>query len=105
MKGFYKIIFKTGMVFYIAITKVRYSPKAYFVDAEVNLTTGDITFSYIESKNLPMNNFTVPASKTQTVNIKDFFYSKWFDYGFATELKLDLSYREKYAQQLADADK
>ena len=36
------------------------------------------------------------------INIKDFFYSEWVNYAFAVELSLDLSYREKYAQQLKE---
>ena len=98
MKGFYKVIFKSGMIFYIAITKVRCSPKAYKLDAEVNLETGDITFEYYSA---PKDaGFSLSPTKQETVNIRDFFQSEWVNYAFALELKLDLSYRNKYAEKL-----
>ncbi len=100
MKGFYKVIFKSGMTFYIAVTKVRRSPKAYVIDADVDLETGDITFKY--DKMLSDSNYALPTVLEKTVNIKDFFYSEWVDYAFAVELSLDLSYRERYAQQLKE---
>ena len=98
MKGFYKVTFKTGMVFYIAITKVRRSPKAYVLDAEIDLNTGDISFKYDKITDDSM--FSLPTKMEKTINIKDFFYSEWVDYAFSVELNLDLSYREKYAKQL-----
>ena len=94
MKGFYKVLFKSGMIFYIAITKVRRSPKAYVIDADINLETGDITFKY--DRMLDDSNFALPTILEKTVNIKDFFYSEWVNYSFAVEISLDLSYREKY---------
>ncbi len=97
MKGFYKVLFKSGMTFYIAITKVRRSPKAYVIDAVVNLETGDITFKY--DKMIDDSKFSLPTVIEKTINIKDFFYSEWVDYAFAVELSIDLSYREKFAQQ------
>ena len=97
MKGFYKVLFKSGMIFYIAITKVRRSPKAYVIDADINLETGDITFKY--DRMLDDSNFALPTILEKTVNIKDFFYSEWVNYSFAVEISLDISYREKYAQQ------
>ena len=100
MKGFYKVLFKSGMIFYIAITKVRCSPKAYVIDANVNLETGDITFKY--DKMDDDSNYALPTILEKTINIKDFFNSEWVDYAFAVELSLDLSYREKYAQQLKE---
>ena len=100
MKGFYKVLFKSGMIFYIAITKVRCSPKAYVIDANVNLETGDITFKY--DKMVDDSNYALPTVFEKTINIKDFFYSEWVNYAFAVELSLDLSYREKYAQQLKE---
>lgn len=100
MKGFYKVLFKSGMIFYIAITKVRCSPKAYVIDANVNLETGDITFKY--DKMVDDSNYALPTILEKTINIKDFFNSEWVDYAFAVELSLDLSYREKYAQQLKE---
>ena len=98
MKGFYKVTFKTGMVFYIAITKVRRSPKAYVLDAEIDLNTGDISFKY--DKITDDSTYSLPTKMEKTINIKDFFYSEWVDYAFSVELNLDLSYREKYAKQL-----
>lgn len=92
MKGFYKVLFKSGMIFYIAITKVRRSPAAYVVDADVNIETGDMTFKY----DIATTDGTFSFSPTQvkTVNIKDFFQSEWTEYAFAVRLNLDLSYRE-----------
>ena len=98
MKGFYKVNFKSGMIFYIAISKVRRSPKAYVVDADINFETGDMTFKY--DKMLDEDNYSLPTVFEKTINIKDFFYSEWVEYAFAVELSLDLSYREKYADQL-----
>ena len=46
--------------------------------------------------------YALPTVLEKTVNIKDFFYSEWVDYAFAVELSLDLSYRERYAQQLKE---
>jgi len=100
MKGFYKVLFKSGMIFYIAITKVRRSPAAYVVDADVNIETGDMTFKY----DIATTDGTFSFSPTQvkTVNIKDFFQSEWTEYAFAVRLNLDLSYRERYVKQLED---
>ena len=94
MKGFYKVLFKSGMIFYFAITKVRRSPAAYVVDADVNIETGDMTFKY----DIATTDGTFSFSPTQvkTVNIKDFFQSEWTEYAFAVRLNLDLSYRERY---------
>jgi len=103
MKGFYKVIFKSGMFFYIAITKVRRSPAAYLVDADVNLETGDMTFQY-DMVNAD-GSFTLLPTQVKTINIKDFFQSEWTKYAFAVKLKLDLSYRERYAKQLEEKKK
>lgn len=98
MKGFYRVLFKSGHYFIIAITKVWRSPKAYKLDAEVNLETGDISFEYYSA---PQNaGYTLSPKQQTTVNIKDFFQSEWVNYAFALELKLDLAYREKYAEKL-----
>ena len=48
------------------------------------------------------SNYALPTILEKTINIKDFFNSEWVDYAFAVELSLDLSYREKYAQQLKE---
>ena len=98
MKGFYKVLFKSGMIFYIAITKVRRSPAAYVVDADVNLETGDMSFKY-DMVNAD-GTFSFSPSQVKTVNIKDFFQSEWTEYAFAVRLNLDLSYRERFAKQL-----
>ena len=100
MKGFYKVLFKSGMIFYIAITKVRRSPAAYIVDADVNLETGDMTFKYDMAT--ADGTFSFSPSQVKTVNIKDFFQSEWTEYAFAVRLNLDISYRERYAKQLED---
>lgn len=103
MKGFYKVLFKSGMIFYIAITKVRRSPAAYVVDADVDLETGDMTFQY-DMVNAD-GSFTLLPTQVKTINIKDFFQSEWTKYAFAVKLKLDLSYRERYAKQLEEKKK
>lgn len=73
MKGFYKVLFKSGMIFYFAITKVRRSPAAYVVDADVNIETGDMTFKYdIATTD---GTFSFSPIQVKTVNIKDFFQS------------------------------
>ena len=100
MKGFYKVLFKSGMIFYIAITKVRRSPAAYIVDADVNLETGDMTFKYDMAT--ADGTFSFSPTQIKTVNIKDFFLSEWTEYSFAVRLNLDLSYRERYTKQLED---
>ena len=96
MKGFYKVLFKSGMIFYIAITKVRRSPAAYIVDADVNLETGDMTFKY--DMTTADGTFSFSPTQVKTVNIEDFFQSEWTEYAFAVRLNLDLSYRERYAK-------
>ena len=98
MKGFYRVQFKSGYYFIIAITKVRCSPKAYKIDAEVNFETGDISFEYYSTPK--DSGFLFYPMKKATVNIKDFFQSEWVNYAFAIELALDLSYREKYSEKL-----
>ena len=100
MKGFYKVLFKSGMIFYIAITKVRCSPAAYIVDADVNLETGDMTFKYDLAT--ADGTFSFSSTQVKTINVKDFFMSEWTEYAFAVKLNLDLSYRERYAKQLAE---
>lgn len=100
MKGFYKVLFKSGMIFYIAITKVRRSPAAYVVDADVNLETGDMTFKYDMAT--ADGTFSFSTTQVKTVNINNFFQSEWTEYAFAVRLNLDLSYRERYAKQLED---
>ena len=100
MKGFYKVLFKSGMIFYIAITKVRRSPAAYIVDADVNLETGDMTFKYDMAT--ADGTFSFSSTQVKTINVKDFFMSEWTEYAFAVKLNLDLSYRERYAKQLAE---
>lgn len=92
MKGFYRIFFKSGMELVVALTKVRCSPMAYLIHANVNFENGDIQFV---NTTLPKNNgnmFTL-IDETIIVNIKDFFTSEYRNYAFATELELDLSYR------------
>ena len=100
MKGFYKVLFKSGMIFYIAITKVRRSPAAYVVDADVDLETGDMSFKYDMAT--ADGTFSFSPTQVKTINIKDFFQSEWTEYAFTVRLNLDLSYRERYAKQLED---
>lgn len=100
MKGFYKVLFKSGMIFYIAITKVRRSPAAYVVDADVDLETGDMSFKYDMAT--ADGTFSFSPTQVKTINIKDFFISEWTEYAFAVRLNLDLSYRERYARQLEE---
>lgn len=113
MKGFYKITFKSGNWFYIAITKVRRSPQAFVINGNgngnctVNVESGDINYSYeVVQPNSNINNINFGYKTVSgTVNIRDFFDDKFDKAPFALEIGLDLSYREKYKEQLENAHK
>ena len=103
MKGFYKYYFKSGQIIYVALSKVRCSPKAVVINADVNTETGDIKFKYQTSeKSASLADFRIPETKEHTINIMDkgFFTSEWLEYAFATKLDIDLSFREKFSEQI-----
>lgn len=98
MKGFYRVFFKSGMELIVALTKVRCRPMAYLIHANVNFENGDIHF---ECTKLEKNNdsiFSLYVNEKKTVNIRDFFQSEYRHLSFATELFLDLSYRNSTKQ-------
>lgn len=113
MKGFYKITFKSGNSVYIAITKVRRSPQAFLINGNgngnctVDVESGDINYSYeVAQPNSNINNINFGwETITGTVNIRDFFDKSFNKAPFALEIGLDLSYREKYKEQLENAHK
>lgn len=100
MKGFYRIFFKSGMEIIVALTKVRCSPMAYAIDANVNFENGDICFKYSVIEKNKENPFQIEENREMTINIRDFFQSKYKEYAFAVELNLDLSYRNPANKQV-----
>lgn len=113
MKGFYKVQFKSGHSFFIAITKVRYNPQAFLINGNgkgkctVDLVSGDINYSYeTATSTSDINNLNLGwKTISGTINICDFFDKKFDKSPFAIELGLDLSYRERYKEQLEKATK
>ena len=113
MKGFYKITFKSGNSVFIAITKVRCSPQAFLINGNgngnctVDVESGDINYCYeVAQHDSSINNINFGYETVSgTVNIRDFFDKKFDKAPFALEIGLDLSYREKYKEQLDKASK
>lgn len=113
MKGIYKVTFKSGNSFYIAITKVRVCPQAFLINGNgngnctVDVESGDINYSYeVGRPNSCIDNINFRYETVSgTVNIRDFFDKKFDKAPFALEIGLDLSYREKYKEQLDKASK
>lgn len=113
MKGFYKVLFKSGMIFYIAVTKVRRSPQAFLINGNgngkctIDVESGDINYNYEVAKpNFDMNNLNFGWEMVSgTVNIREFFDKNFDKSPFALEIGLDLSYRQKYKNQLEKASK
>ena len=109
MKGFYKVQFKSGHSFIIAITKVRCSPQAFLINgngnglSSVDLDTGDIHYNYEEPESIStgINDLNFGwKTVSGTVNIRDFFKEDFNKLPFALEIGLDLSYRQRYKEQL-----
>ena len=46
------------------------------------------------------NPFQIEENREMTINIRDFFQSKYKEYAFAVELNLDLSYRNPTNKQV-----
>jgi len=84
----------------VALTKVRCSPMAYAIDANVNFENGDICFKYSVIEKNKENPFQIEENREMTINIRDFFQSKYKEYAFAVELNLDLSYRNPANKQV-----
>jgi hypothetical protein len=109
MKGFYKVQFKSGHSVFIAITKVRCSPQAFLINgngnglSSVDLDTGDIHYNYEEPESIStgINDLNFGwKTVSGTVNIRDFFKEDFNKLPFALEIGLDLSYRQRYKEQL-----
>ena len=113
MKGFYKVTFKSSHSDYIAITKVRCCPQAFLIngngkgDCTVDLESGDISYKYeVARVNSNISNIDFSWDTIEgTVNIRNFFDKDFEKTPFALEIGLDLSYREKYKEQLEKASK
>ena len=111
MKGIYKVTFKSGNSFYIAISKVRRCPQAFLINGNgngkctVDVESGDINYNYeFAHPNSGIKNINFGwETKSGTVNIRDFFDKKFDKSPFALEIDLDLSYREKYKEKLEKA--
>lgn len=102
MKGFYRIFFKSGMEIIVALTKVRCSPMAYAIDANVNFENGDICFKYSAIKKNKENPYEIEKNREMTINIRDFFQSNYKELAFAVKLDLDLSYRATAKKEVQD---
>lgn len=113
MKGIYKVTFKSGYSYYIAITKVRCSPQAFLINGNgishctVDVESGDINYSYeVVQRNSDLNNLNyVYKTVSGTVNICDFFDKNFDKSPFAIEIGLDLTYRSIYKEKLEKASK
>ena len=114
MKGFYKVQFKSGHSVFIAITKVRCSPQAFLINgngnglSSVDLDTGDIHYYYEEAESIStgINDLNFGwKTVSGTVNIRNFFKEDFNKLPFALEIGLDLSYRQRYKEQLDKATK
>ena len=113
MKGFYKVQFKSGHSFFIAITKVRCGAQAFLINGNgndkctVDLVSGDINYSYetaMSTSDISNLNFGWETI-SGTINICDFFKKDFNKLPFALEIGLDLSYRQRYKEQLDKATK
>ena len=100
MKGFYRIFFKSGMELVVALTKVRCSPMAYLIHANVNFENGDIHFKYtMMHPNDGTTYLSEIEEKEAIINIRDFFQSEYRELAFAIPLELDLTYRQNASQE------
>ena len=113
MKGFYKVLFKSGGSFIIAITKVRCSPQAFLINGNgkgnctVDVESGDISYSYeVSLPSSDINNLNMEFKTVSgIINICKFFDKSFDKSPFALEIGLDLSYRERYKEQHQKATK
>lgn len=100
MKGFYKIYFKGGKEYIIAINKVRNIPKAYLLPDHwtVDLENGNITTVVDHHDFSEMNFSLVGERRTEIVNIMDFFKSEFHIH--ALEIGFNTDYRNTFQSEL-----
>lgn len=104
MKGTYKLYYKSGQVCFVIVNKVRSIQSAYALtdDANIDINTGDITFSYTKLTN---TSFAIPKSETITISIHDIFTSEYVECAAFTRIKIDANYRIKYLEQIHNKTK
>lgn len=104
MKGTYKLYYKSGQVCFVIVNKVRSIQSAYALtdDANIDINTGDITFSYTKLTN---TSFAIPKSETITISIHDIFTSEYVECAAFTRIKIDANYRIKYLEQIYNKTK
>ena len=101
-QGYYIVQFLNGIKFYIAITKVRSIAMAsLLLDNWTIDEKGIITANYDTLKSSDMKNFSIEMiRKTKTMTLQEYLKS---DLAKERALHLDLSYREKYLEELHKA--
>lgn len=102
MQGYYIVQFLNGIKFYIAITKVRSIAMAsLLLDNWTIDEKGIITANYDTLKSSDMKNFSIEMiRKTKTMTLQEYLKS---DLAKERALHLDLSYRERYLEELHKA--
>lgn len=102
MQGFYIVKFLNGITFYIAITKVRSIAMAsLLLDNWTIDEKGIITANYDTLKSSDMKHFSIEMiRKTKTMTLQEYLKS---DLAKEKALHLDLSYRERYLEELNKA--
>ena len=101
-QGYYIVQFLNGIKFYIAITKVRSIAMAsLLLDNWTIDEKGIITANYDTLKSSDMKNFSIEMiRKTKTMTLQEYLKS---DLAKERALHLDLSYRERYLEELHKA--
>lgn len=102
MQGFYIVKFLNGITFYIAITKVRSIAMASLLLENWTIDEkGIITANYDTLKSSDMKHFSIEMiRKTKTRTLQEYLKS---DLAKERALHLDLSYRERYLEELNKA--
>jgi len=102
MQGFYIVKFLNGITFYIAITKVRSIAMASLLLENWTIDEkGIITANYDTLKSSDMKHFSIEMiRKTKTMTLQEYLKS---DLAKERALHLDLSYRERYLEELNKA--
>ena len=102
MQGYYIVQFLNGIKFYIAITKVRSIAMAsLLLDNWTIDEKGIITANYDTLKSSDMKNFSIEMiRKTKTMTLQEYLKT---DLAKERALHLDLSYRERYLEELHKA--
>ena len=101
-QGYYIVQFLNGIKFYIAITKVRSIAMAsLLLDNWTIDEKGIITANYDTLKSSDMKNFSIEMiRKTKTITLQEYLKT---DLAKERALHLDLSYRERYLEELHKA--